>query len=1030
MLEKYLKDIQNTKSRNGSEYSYRSDLRQLFKGLTFTDEPTGKGKNKIDMEVYTPQGLVSFYIETKDIKEDITHKKHQTQFAKYKLAYPKLIITNFLDFEFYKDNVLVGKCSLADNKAFTPDTKAFDTFNTLLDSFMLDHVKFDNPSTLAKKLADNTKLLKAEILNTLIKDDAEIEDETSKGITSKKNRKLIAYRNEFKKMLLEEIDNNQFADLYAQTLTYGLFASRYYLFQKDPNAIFTRKDASDLIPDTNPLLKQFFDSISRDTKSSDLGKSINTIIDNITTILANADISQIIAKLKLANNDIVIHFYETFLEHYDPELRKQMGVWYTPVEVVDYIVKGVDEILKSKFGIVDGIASSEKQSYTFNKKVKVGEGSYKTEVITKENVHKVQILDPATGTGNFLNSVVSYIKNSFPHKSLWKSYVNDDLIPRLNGFELMMPSYVMAHMKMYELLRDSLNEHSSRFNIYLTNTLNGGVEIEEANVLTVSDLIEKLHEEALGANRVRQEQPVMVVLGNPPYNGNSTNQGKFITDLMVDYKADFKVSGALNDDYIKFMRYAQNLIDQNGSGVVAYISNNSFLSSIAMTNMRKSLLNSFDEIYVLNFTFDEKDPYEKVKDRIFETVKTPVCIYFLVKTGLKAKGSLGDVYYKEFQGDKNEKFKYLETGSVLKQDFKQINLLDPEYYFYRLDEDVKKEYTDKSFSLEECFNVKSPGILTACDPLLLDTRSERLKTKVNDYFNKNILPKDAKESVNLRKINRKVNNISNGIFTSLPYRPFDTKAYFDSDLTEARGLKIRKNELAKNQVFLATARVRDNNAFSHVLASRVVGEYIFFGGKSNTTFYPLYQYIEAAPMAPAYQTTNFTTDFLNEFGKAISKSHQDDPTLATDQTFSSLDAMDYIYGVLNDKAYTTKYNQFLKSNYPRVPFPDSIDSFISYKEIGSKLRLIHLDDSSQDPQATFNATNNTIEKITFSNNKLFFNQSDFFDNISQDMFDFKIGASQPLKNWLEARKGDSFDKPMLEQFLNVIYKVRNSIDRT
>jgi predicted helicase len=1024
MLEKYLKDIQNTKSRNGSEYSYRSDLRQLFKGLTFTDEPTGKGKNKIDMEVYTPQGLVSFYIETKDIKEDITHKKHQTQFAKYKLAYPKLIITNFLDFEFYKDNVLVGKCSLADNKAFTPDTKAFDTFNTLLDSFMLDHVKFDNPSTLAKKLADNTKLLKAEILNTLIKDDAEIEDETSKGITSKKNRKLIAYRNEFKKMLLEEIDNNQFADLYAQTLTYGLFASRYYLFQKDPNAIFTRKDASDLIPDTNPLLKQFFDSISRDTKSSDLGKSINTIIDNITTILANADISQIIAKLKLANNDIVIHFYETFLEHYDPELRKQMGVWYTPVEVVDYIVKGVDEILKSKFGIVDGIASSEKQSYTFNKKVKVGEGSYKTEVITKENVHKVQILDPATGTGNFLNSVVSYIKNSFPHKSLWKSYVNDDLIPRLNGFELMMPSYVMAHMKMYELLRDSLNEHSSRFNIYLTNTLNGGVEIEEANVLTVSDLIEKLHEEALGANRVRQEQPVMVVLGNPPYNGRSKNNGKFISDLMSEY-AMKSSNGALNDDYIKFIRYAQNLVDQNGSGVVAYISNNSFLSSVAMTNVRKSLLKSFDEIYILNFTFDEKDPYEKVKDRIFETVKTPVCIYFFVKTGLKAKGGLGDVYYKEFQGAKSDKFKYLETGSVNKQDFKQINLLEPEYYFYPLDEDVKKEYVDKSFSLNECFKDKGTGVLTACDSLVLDTRQARLETKISAYFTKGELS-GASDKVNDRKTKHRVTKKEDGNFTSLPYRPFDTKAYFDSDLTEGRREEIRKHEKADNQVFLAfKASCHDNNNFSHVLITKKVGEYNYF--HNSTKYAPLYQYREATPLSPASQTSNFTTDFLNKFGKAISKSHQDDPTLATDQTFSSLDVLDYIYGVLNDKAYTTKYNQFLKSNYPRVKFPDSIDSFISYKEIGSKLRLIHLDDSSQDTQATYNATNNTIEKVSFSNNKLFFNKSDFFDNISQDMYDFKIGASQPLKNWLEARKGDSFDKPMLEQFMNVIYKVRLSL---
>ena len=1015
MLTTYLNQLKDIESRNGSEYSYRPALKSILKGLVFTDEPTGKGKNKIDMEVYTQNSLVAFYIETKNLNEDLSHKKHQDQFNRYKQAFPKLLITNFIDFEFYQDGILLDKCKLDET-----NPASFDKFNTLLDNFMASTIHFNNPLALAKKLADKTKLLKADILSTLNTDDLEIEQK----IKTKKKYKLVAYRNEFKKMLIEDIDNSQFADLYAQTLSYGLFASRYYAFQKDPNAIFTRSDASNLIPNTNPLLKQFFDTISND--KNELSQSINNLIDAITTILANTDMSKIISSLKLANNDIVIHFYENFLEQYDPELRKQMGVWYTPVEVVDYIVKGVDEILKTKFAIKDGISSSEKQSYTYNKKVKVGENSYKTEIVNKENVHKVQILDPATGTGNFLNSVVSYIKSNYKYPSLWNDYVNKDLIPRLNGFELMMPSYVMAHMKMYEILKDSLSEDTERFNIYLTNTLNGAVDVEDSLLVSHSDLVYQLNEEAIGANRVRQEQPVMVVLGNPPYNGTSTNQGKFITDLMVDYKADFKVAGALNDDYIKFMRYAQNLIDQNGSGVIAYISNNSFLSSVAMTNMRKSLLESFDEIYILNFTFDGKDPYEKVKDRIFETVKTPVCIYFLVKTGLKAKGSLGDVYYKDFQGAKNDKFKYLNTSSVNKQDFKQIKLLEPEYYFYSLDEDVKKEYLDDSFGLDECLNVKGSGVKTNCDPLVLDTKQPRLTTKIEDYFTKGSLS-GASDTVNERKTKHRVTKKEDGTFTTISYRPFDTRQYFDSKLTDGRSEKLRKHEQADNQKFLIGARVRDNNDFSHVFVSNSIGECVFFGGKCNSYYYPLYIYREATPLSPASQTTNFTTDFLNEFGKAISKSHQDEPTLATDQTFSSLDTMDYIYGVLNDKAYTTKYNQFLKSNYPRVPYPQSIATFIQYKDAGSKLRVIHLDDTTQDTTSTYNATtNNKIEKIFFDTDKVYFNKTSYFDNISQAMFDFKIGASQPLKNWLESRKDDTFDQTMIEQYLNVIYKVRHS----
>ena len=1004
MLSTYLNELKDIKSRNGSEYSYRTALKTILKGLIFTDEPTGKGKNKIDMEVYTKESLVAFYIETKDPKEDLSHKKHQDQFNRYKATYSKLLITNFIDFEFYKDGVLIGSCKLDET-----DSTCFSKFNNLLDNFMASTIQFNNPLALAKKLADKTKLLKADILETLNADDIEIEQK----VKTKKKYKLVSYRNEFKKMLIEDIDNNQFADLYAQTLTYGLFASRYYAYQKNQTSIFTRSDASNYIPSTNPLLKQFFEVTSNG--KNDLSQNINNLIDSITTILANTDMSKIISNLKLANNDIVIHFYENFLEQYDPELRKQMGVWYTPVEVVDYIVKGVDEILKTKFSIKDGISSSEKHNYTYKKKIKVGENQYKTEKVVRENVHKVQILDPATGTGNFLNSVVSYIKSNHKYPSLWNDYVNKDLIPRLNGFELMMPSYVMAHMKMYEILKDSLSEDTERFNIYLTNTLNGAVDVEDSLLVSHSDLVYQLNEEAIGANRVRQEQPVMVVLGNPPYNGRSKNNGTYITDLMSEY-AIANSNGALNDDYIKFMRYAQNLIDQNGSGVIAYISNSSFLSSIGMTNMRKSLLESFDEIYILNF----KD------ENIFKIV-TPVCISFFVKTTKKAPKTLGKVYYHEIKGTKEDKFRYCNTGCSLESDFASIPIIAPEYYFYPQDINIKKTYEKNSFSLGNIFNSQSIGVISKCDLLVIDSELSRLQSKINTYLATKVRPKGVSESVLKRGL--KVKSLKDGIFTTIPTKPFDNQHYFDSDLSDSRVLNMRDHTKAKKQLFLNfTSSNRDQNSYSHILFTKEIIRHNFFLGVHNECCAPLYQYREATPLSPASQTTNFTTDFLNKFGKAISKSHQDDPTLTTDQTFSSLDAMDYIYGVLNDKAYTTKYNQFLKSNYPRVPYPKSIATFISYKDAGSKLRSVHLDDTTQDSKSTYNATtNNKIEKVTFSNNKLYFNKSSFFDNITQDMFDFKVGASQPLKNWLESRKEDSFDESMVEQFLNVIYKVRNSI---
>jgi len=1005
MLNNYLKDLQTRQAQNGSEYSYRADLRQILKGLSITDEPKGKKKDKVDMEVFTPEGLVSFYIETKDLGEDLSHKKHQDQFNRYKSAYKKLVITNFLDFEFYRDGVLLGKCTLADLKSFTGSQADFDQFNNFIDDFKNDCIQFTNPILLAKKLAEKTKFLKNEIFTTLEKDDAEI------ALGSKKNFKLVAYRNEFKKMLLNDIDNDQFADLYAQTITYGLFASRYYSFQKDSKATFKRSDASDLIPNTNPLLKQFFDSISRDSKSSSLGKNITIHLDGITTILANADMTQIIQNLKLANNDIVIHFYETFLEHYDPALRASMGVWYTPVEVVDYIVKGVDSILKDKFSIKDGISSRETQDFSFIRKTKV-KGGEKTEEVTKKGVHKVQILDPATGTGNFLNSTINYIKSNFKHPTLWKEYVNNHLIPRLNGFELMMPSYVMAHMKMYELLKDSLDDNlSNRFNVYLTNTLNGGVVLEEENVLSVSDLIHQLNEEALGANRVRQEQPVMVIMGNPPYNSASKNQGEFITDLMEDYQDVSKNTGiTLNDDYIKFIRYGQHLIDQNNSGVLAYISNNSFLKGISMGKMRKSLLKTFDEIYVLNL-------YGRpIDDNIFKSIKQQVCITFFVKTNKKEQNELGKVFYFEIKGDRQPKLDYLEKNTV-NNDFKEIALIEPEYYFIPQDTSILEVYNKDSFRLDSIFKFKSNGVLTGCDSLLIDTDLGRLENKLKNYF-----------ATNKKK---GVSSTDDGHFKKVNYRNFDTRHYFDSALSSARKEELVKHSLASKQIFLSyKSYCRDKFDFKHILLTNRTPDYNFLGASAGSIHCsPLYQYHEGNTVlgTEPYQTSNFTQDFLDQISLKIGKLFNDNPT--DDTTFSSLDAMDYIYGYLNDKSYTTTYNQFLKSNYPKVPFPTDLNHFETYRLKGETLRTIHLDDSTIDPTSNFTAKSNTISKVSFdpTDNKLYFNKTSYFDNITNDMWNFKIGASQPLKNWLEARKDDDLTESSVDEFLNVIFKVRNSI---
>jgi predicted helicase len=1013
MLNDYLDSLKLTQTRNPSEHAYRSSLRHILGDLSLIDEPSNKGKNKIDMEVYTKAGLVSFYIETKMLGFDLSSKQYKKQFDRYKKDFQKLLITNFVDFEFYRDGQLLGKCSIASKDTLSPNQKDFDTFQNLLDGFLVDCVSFKKPILLAKKLADKTRVLKKQILDNLNRDEIEIKNLRQANQPITKKYKIVAYRDEFKRMLLEDVDNNSFADLYAQTITYGLFASRYYAYQQDQTIKFTKAHASDFIPLTNPLLKQLFESITLDSKSNDFDKAINLVIDDITTILANTNMELIISELKEENNDIVIHFYETFLEHYDKELRKKMGVWYTPTDVVDYIVKGVDRILKDKFNIDDGISSDEKQDYTYSKNVVKPDGSVKIDRITKKNIHRVQVLDPAVGTGNFLNATINYIKSNFKMPSFWKDYVNQDLIPRLNGFELMMPSYVMAHMKMYELLKNDLDQNSKRFNIYLTNTLYGNIEIEQS-LLSASDLIYQLNEEVNGANRVRSEQPIMVVMGNPPYNGNSQNNGTFISKLMQDYRGDMNVGKGLNDDYIKFIRYGQTLVDQNNSGILAYISNNSFIQSIACSKMRETLLKSFDEIYILNLHGD-------VDDNVFN-IKTPVCVSFFVKTNEKNPTDFGKVFYHEIKGLEIDKITYCKKDFSF-NDFKEVNIVGDEKYFIHQDLNLVGEYNKDSFSLNELFVVQGQAILTACDELVVATSREQLEKKIKDYKDSGWLPDsvaNSKETKDSAKYHLKNLVNKEGEFKTFSYRPFDNRHIFDSDLICRRKKELTKHEkIVGNFYFNFKHNCWDKNSFTHVSLTKGTPCNEFFAhGATHTA--PIYL-IDPTPLIKnANQFRSNLNDNIKNYFVDL------DPN-ATD-----FDIVDYVYGVLNDKSYTTKYDQLLKSNYPRVPFPQSIDEFNKFVSIGCRLRKIHLDEATQDSLSSYNTiTNNAIEKIVYdeANQRVYFNSEGYFDHITKAMWDFKIGASSPLNDWLSSRCKLKcvFDRQMANAYLNVIHKVRHSI---
>jgi len=417
-------------------------------------------------------------------------------------------------------------------------------------------------------MANKARLL-ADIIEKALLSDEETQE----------NSTLKDQMNAFREILIHDITPKGFADVYAQTIAYGMFAARLHDTSLDT---FSRQEAAELIPRSNPFLRKLFAYIA----GPDLDDRIKWTVDNLTEIFLACNVEELLRDYgrETKTEDPIIHFYETFLSEYDPKLRKSRGVWYTPQPVVNFIVRAVDDILKTEFNLPQGLADSSR---------------------TKDGVHKVQILDPAAGTGTFLAEVIRQIHAKFEgQQGIWSNYVENHLLPRLNGFELLMASYAMAHLKLDILLKETGYKPAKeqRFRVYLTNSL------EEFHPDTGTLFASWLSSEANEANHIKRDTPVMVVMGNPPYSVSSSNKSEWIEKLMADYKKDLNERNIqpLSDDYIKFIRYAESLIDRTGEGILAYISNNSFIDGIIHRQMRKHLLETFDKVYILDLHGNSK----------------------------------------------------------------------------------------------------------------------------------------------------------------------------------------------------------------------------------------------------------------------------------------------------------------------------------------------------------------------------------------------------------------------------------------
>ena len=883
----------------------------------------------------------------------------------------------------------------------------FGNFENLIKDFCV-HVgqTIKSSKKLAEMMAGKARLLSDIIEKSLTSDEENQENSTLK-------EQMLA----FKQILIHDITPQGFADVYAQTIAYGMFAARLH----DPTLDnFSRQEAAELIPKSNPFLRKLFGYIA----GPDIDDRIKWVVENLSEIFLACNVEEILKNYGKSTKmqDPIIHFYETFLSEYDPKLRKSRGVWYTPQPVVNFIVRAVDDILKTEFDLPQGLADTSKTE------IKVDIQGKKV----KQEVHKVQILDPATGTGTFLAEVVKHIHKKFQgQQGIWSNYVETHLLPRLNGFELLMASYAMAHLKLDLLLTETGFKPTSnqRFKVYLTNSL------EEHHQDTGTLFANWLSTEANEANHIKRDTPVMCVIGNPPYAVSSTNKNDWIQDLISDYKKNLnerKIN--LDDDYIKFIRYGQHYIDKNGSGVLAYISNNSFIDGITHRQMRKHLLETFDKIYILDLHGNAKKkevcPDGSPDQNVFDIMQG-VSINIFVKTDKKKKTELGEVYHFDLQGKRDRKYETLNNSTIFQIKWEKLVYSQPYYFFVPKDFELIKNY-EKGFKVNEVLNSNSNGVETKCDALAIQFSNQKLQTVINDFEMETVdfLKSKYKEKQDSSgwTFERAKESILNDTFkqVKINYRPFDVR---ETIITKNSGGFIGRSRFEVMQHLLypnigliiprqTTQDYRHNFITDKIIEGNFTASAKLFG---TGCLFPLYLY----PESNGQQTIEPTTERVPNLNKEIVKRIADklDLTFTNEKetrvnTFAPIDILDCIYAVLHSPTYRETYNEFLKIDFPRVPYPKDQETFWQLVKLGGEIRQIHLLESSKVEQYITQYPidgDNVVGKIKYENHpalkgtppkdgKVYINETQYFDNVPQVSWEFYIGGYQPAQKWLKDRK--------------------------
>ena len=990
------------KTGKATEHTFRGALALLLDalapGLKAVNEPKRTDCGAPDYIVQNKAGLGIFYVEAKDLgDDDLDGKKrsgHKEQFDRYKAALDTIIFTDYLDFHLYRHGQLAYSVRIADWDGIgkvSAIPKAYDDLAALVaDAAAAKPQKIESAKRLAELMAGKARLLQrnaAKYLAPILKayDDA---PNGAKPPATPILELLLGLRH----VLMPDVGADEFSDIFAQTLTYGMFAAR--LNDTTPND-FSRYEAMALIPKTNPFLKQLFQYVA-----NNLEDELEWMVDDLADLFRSADVAKIMRGYGRTGADPMIHFYEDFLAAYDAGLRKDRGVWYTPIQVVKFIVGAVDWALSTRFGLPDGLADRSKVEIECEEIAPHGKRMAQK---VKKTVHRVQLLDPATGTGTFIAESIRQIFEKFKgNEGMWPGYVESDLLPRLNGFELLMASYTMAHIKIDFALRETGATPSGkeRFRVFLTDSLSDWHKELPGGLFASA-----LAPEQQGADEVKRDTPVMVVMGNPPYSGESQNKGDWIMKLMEAYKVEpggkMKLQERnpkwLNDDYVKFIRLAEHYVEKNGEGIVAFITPHGFLDNPTFRGMRWHLMQTFDEIWTLNLHGNSKKKEvapDGGKDECVFNIMQGVAITLFVKKGGLATKSAKDakVYHADLWGKKKDKLAALDDATMETVKWQEVQPIEPMLFFTPRDTAGEVEWNN-ALGIAELMNLNSVSVVTANDKVLVDSEARELTAKVASAF---------AETPDCGKIER------------YAYRPFDERCiYYDVGKVERPREKVMRHLCGKENIAILTCRQLAGNDWTHVFIAEHMVDDNCVSNKSKERGYvfPLYLYSEN--MGKVEKRANLDKDIVAKIAAAVGGET------------SPEDIFDYIYGVLHSPDYRTKFKEFLKVDFPRIPYPKGAAEFARFRDAGRELRMTHLlkdaEPALSESRARFPvAGDNTIDKVEWEHGRVYINATQYFDNVPVEAWEQPIGGYRPAEKWLKDRKGHVLTQNDLKRYQRII----------